>query len=144
MFFKANFNVFNKNFLPAERVTQSVLKSHIETSQYSTEELKRMAWTLYSPDETRSYQTKVSVRLTTVQLVQQTDESRTALVCIFKVLELGSHPPVSWIQLNRNGKKQSSKNKTFAISTAPVVLEISFTKLAEKCFQFLTLHKNQQ
>lgn len=43
----------------SERVTQSVVKSHIETSQYSTEELKRMAWTLYSPEETRSYQTKV-------------------------------------------------------------------------------------
>lgn len=42
-----------------ERITQSVLKSHIETSQYSTEELKRMAWTLYSPEETSSYQTKV-------------------------------------------------------------------------------------
>lgn len=38
-----------------------MVKSHIETSQYSTEELKRMAWTLYSPEETRSYQTKVYV-----------------------------------------------------------------------------------
>uniref|UniRef100_A0AAQ5ZYQ0 RAR-related orphan receptor C a n=1 Tax=Amphiprion ocellaris TaxID=80972 RepID=A0AAQ5ZYQ0_AMPOC len=44
--------------LEIERITQSVVKSHIETSQYSTEELKRMAWTLYSPEETRSYQTK--------------------------------------------------------------------------------------
>lgn len=43
----------------SERFTQSVVKSHIETGQYSTEELKRMAWTLYSPEETRSYQTKV-------------------------------------------------------------------------------------
>lgn len=42
-----------------ERITQSVVKSHIETSQYSAEELKRMAWTLYSPEETRSYQIKV-------------------------------------------------------------------------------------
>lgn len=42
-----------------ERITQSVVKSHIETSQYSTEELKRMAWTLYNPEETRSYQIKV-------------------------------------------------------------------------------------
>lgn len=42
-----------------EHITQSVVKSHIETSQHSTEELKRMAWTLYSPEETRSYQTKV-------------------------------------------------------------------------------------
>lgn len=41
------------------RITQSVVKSHFETSQHSTEELKRLAWTLYSPEETRSYQTKV-------------------------------------------------------------------------------------
>ncbi|KAK2835655.1 hypothetical protein Q5P01_016139 [Channa striata] len=46
------------SLLETERITQSVLKSHIETSQYSTEELKRMAWTLYSAEETRSYQTK--------------------------------------------------------------------------------------
>lgn len=45
--------------LCSERITQSVVKSHIETSQYSADELKRMAWTLYSPEETRSYQTKV-------------------------------------------------------------------------------------
>ncbi|XP_046893237.1 nuclear receptor ROR-beta-like isoform X1 [Hypomesus transpacificus] len=41
-----------------ERITQSVLKSHVETSQYSAEELKRLAWTLYSQEETRSFQTK--------------------------------------------------------------------------------------
>lgn len=45
-----------------ERITQSVVKSHVETSQYSTEELKRMAWTLYSPEETHSYQMKVRTR----------------------------------------------------------------------------------
>lgn len=44
-----------------ERITQSVVKSHLETSQYSTDELKRMAWTLYSQEETRSCQTKVCV-----------------------------------------------------------------------------------
>uniref|UniRef100_A0A8C6MD60 RAR-related orphan receptor C a n=1 Tax=Nothobranchius furzeri TaxID=105023 RepID=A0A8C6MD60_NOTFU len=46
------------SLLEIERITQSVVKSHIETSQYGTEELKRMAWNLYSPEETRSYQTK--------------------------------------------------------------------------------------
>uniref|UniRef100_A0A665UUA7 Nuclear receptor ROR-beta-like n=1 Tax=Echeneis naucrates TaxID=173247 RepID=A0A665UUA7_ECHNA len=46
------------SLLETEPITQSVVKSHHETSQYSTEELKRMAWTLYSPEETRSYQTK--------------------------------------------------------------------------------------
>lgn len=48
-------------FLCSEHITQNVVKSHIETSQYSTEELKRMAWSLYSPEETRTYQTKVGV-----------------------------------------------------------------------------------
>lgn len=48
-----------------ERITQSVVKSHIETSQYSTEELKRMAWTLYSPEETHTFQT------TTAELMWQ-------------------------------------------------------------------------
>ncbi|KAF7665239.1 hypothetical protein LDENG_00149420 [Lucifuga dentata] len=46
------------SLLEIERITQSVVKSHIETNQYSTEELKRMTWTLYSPEETRSFQTK--------------------------------------------------------------------------------------
>ncbi|KAG7265042.1 hypothetical protein CRUP_033561 [Coryphaenoides rupestris] len=41
-----------------KRITQSVVKSHVETSQYGAEELKRLAWTMYSPEETRSYQTK--------------------------------------------------------------------------------------
>uniref|UniRef100_A0A8D3DVS3 RAR-related orphan receptor C a n=1 Tax=Scophthalmus maximus TaxID=52904 RepID=A0A8D3DVS3_SCOMX len=46
------------SLLEIERITQSVVKSHLETSQYSTDELKRMAWTLYSQEETRSCQTK--------------------------------------------------------------------------------------
>lgn len=54
-------NVMRPQVVPffSERLTQSVVKSHIETSQYSTEELKRMAWTVYSPEETRSFQVKV-------------------------------------------------------------------------------------
>lgn len=46
------------SLLEIERITQSVVRSHIETSQYSTEELKRMMWTLYTPEETHSYETK--------------------------------------------------------------------------------------
>lgn len=41
-------------------MTQNVVKSHIETSQYSPEELKRCAWNLYTPEEIRTYQNKVS------------------------------------------------------------------------------------
>uniref|UniRef100_A0A3Q2ZY60 RAR-related orphan receptor C a n=1 Tax=Kryptolebias marmoratus TaxID=37003 RepID=A0A3Q2ZY60_KRYMA len=46
------------SLLEIEHIIQSVVKSHIETSQYSTEDLKRLAWSLYSPEETRSHQTK--------------------------------------------------------------------------------------
>ncbi|XP_062843508.1 RAR-related orphan receptor C b [Trichomycterus rosablanca] len=41
-----------------ERITQNVVKSHMETSQYSTEDLKRLTWNLYTPEETRSFQLK--------------------------------------------------------------------------------------
>uniref|UniRef100_A0A3P9GZF3 RAR-related orphan receptor C a n=1 Tax=Oryzias latipes TaxID=8090 RepID=A0A3P9GZF3_ORYLA len=41
--------------LEIERITQNVVKSHIETSQFSTEELRRLAWTFYNPEETHSY-----------------------------------------------------------------------------------------
>ena len=44
----------------ADRVAQNVVKSHLETCQYTTEELKRLAWTLYSPEEVRALQSKVS------------------------------------------------------------------------------------
>ncbi|XP_036377747.1 RAR-related orphan receptor C a [Megalops cyprinoides] len=46
------------SLLEIERITQSVVKSHLETSQYSTEELKRLMWTMYTPEETRTYQSK--------------------------------------------------------------------------------------
>ncbi|XP_053506997.1 RAR-related orphan receptor C b isoform X1 [Ictalurus furcatus] len=46
------------SLLDIERITQNVVKSHIETCQYSTEELKRLTWNLYTPEETRSFQLK--------------------------------------------------------------------------------------
>uniref|UniRef100_A0A8B9HR03 RAR-related orphan receptor C a n=1 Tax=Astyanax mexicanus TaxID=7994 RepID=A0A8B9HR03_ASTMX len=48
------------SLLEIERITQSVVKSHVETSQYSPEELKRLTWNLYSSEETRTYQNKPS------------------------------------------------------------------------------------
>ncbi|CDQ57502.1 unnamed protein product [Oncorhynchus mykiss] len=41
-----------------ERITQSVVKSHLETSQYSSDELKRLTYNRmqYSPEETRNFQ----------------------------------------------------------------------------------------
>ncbi|KAG7266563.1 hypothetical protein CRUP_011148 [Coryphaenoides rupestris] len=44
--------------LELERITQSILKSHLETCQYSVEDMKRFTWVQYSAEETRSFQTK--------------------------------------------------------------------------------------
>ncbi|XP_051557660.1 nuclear receptor ROR-beta-like isoform X2 [Myxocyprinus asiaticus] len=41
-----------------ERITQNVVKSHLETCQFSTEELKKASWNVYTNDETRSFQLK--------------------------------------------------------------------------------------
>uniref|UniRef100_A0A7N8XQR6 RAR-related orphan receptor C b n=1 Tax=Mastacembelus armatus TaxID=205130 RepID=A0A7N8XQR6_9TELE len=41
-----------------ERITQSVVKSHLETCQYSVEDMKRFTWVQYTPEETRAYQNK--------------------------------------------------------------------------------------
>lgn len=45
--------------LCSERITQNVVKSHLETCQYSPEEMKKLTWNLYTPEETRSFQLKV-------------------------------------------------------------------------------------
>ncbi|XP_065508514.1 nuclear receptor ROR-beta-like [Caloenas nicobarica] len=44
--------------LEIDRVAQNVVKSHLETCQYTTEELKHLAWSLYSPEEVRALQSK--------------------------------------------------------------------------------------
>lgn len=44
-----------------ERLAQNVVKSHLETSQYTNEELKRLVWTVYSQEEIRNMQSKVGV-----------------------------------------------------------------------------------
>lgn len=41
-----------------------MVKSHLETCQYTTEELKRLAWSLYSPEEVRAWQSKVGAAAT--------------------------------------------------------------------------------
>ncbi|XP_015221274.1 RAR-related orphan receptor C a isoform X2 [Lepisosteus oculatus] len=46
------------SLLEIERTAQNVVKSHLETCQYSGEELKRLTWTLYTPEETRAFQSK--------------------------------------------------------------------------------------
>ncbi|KAG7456862.1 hypothetical protein MATL_G00240490 [Megalops atlanticus] len=46
------------SLMEIEHITQSVVKSHLETIQHSTEELKRLVWNLYTPEETRTFQSK--------------------------------------------------------------------------------------
>ncbi|TNM97801.1 hypothetical protein fugu_014047 [Takifugu bimaculatus] len=41
-----------------EHITQSIVKSHLETCQYSAEDMKRFTWVQYSAEETRVYQNK--------------------------------------------------------------------------------------
>lgn len=41
-----------------ERITQSIVKSHLETCQYSAEDMKRFTWVQYTPEESRSFQNK--------------------------------------------------------------------------------------
>ncbi|KAJ8277239.1 hypothetical protein GJAV_G00072970 [Gymnothorax javanicus] len=46
------------SLLEIERIMQSVVKSHLETRQYSADELKRLMWTMYSPEDVRTFQNK--------------------------------------------------------------------------------------
>ncbi|XP_020778881.1 RAR-related orphan receptor C b [Boleophthalmus pectinirostris] len=41
-----------------ERITQSIVKSHLETCQYSAEDMKRFTWVQYTPEEARNFQNK--------------------------------------------------------------------------------------
>ncbi|XP_077698153.1 nuclear receptor ROR-beta-like, partial [Eretmochelys imbricata] len=46
------------SMLEIDRIAQNVVKSHLETCQYTTEELKTLAWMLYTQEEIRSLQNK--------------------------------------------------------------------------------------
>uniref|UniRef100_A0A3P8W2F1 RAR-related orphan receptor C b n=1 Tax=Cynoglossus semilaevis TaxID=244447 RepID=A0A3P8W2F1_CYNSE len=41
-----------------EHITQNIVKSHMETCQYSAEDMKRFTWVQYTPEETRTFQNK--------------------------------------------------------------------------------------
>ncbi|XP_061878159.1 RAR-related orphan receptor C b [Entelurus aequoreus] len=41
-----------------ERMTQNIVKSHLETCQYSAEDMKRFTWVQYTPEDTRAFQNK--------------------------------------------------------------------------------------
>lgn len=46
--------------LEIERVSQNIVKSHLETCRYTAEELKRLTWTMYTQEEIRTLQSKSS------------------------------------------------------------------------------------
>uniref|UniRef100_A0A8C5I6T0 Nuclear receptor ROR-beta-like n=1 Tax=Gouania willdenowi TaxID=441366 RepID=A0A8C5I6T0_GOUWI len=41
-----------------EHITQSIVKSHLETCQYSVEDMKRFTWVQYTAEEMRAFQNK--------------------------------------------------------------------------------------
>ncbi|XP_017277743.1 RAR-related orphan receptor C b isoform X2 [Kryptolebias marmoratus] len=41
-----------------ENITKSIVKSHLETCQYSADDMKRFTWVQYTPEETRAFQSK--------------------------------------------------------------------------------------
>lgn len=61
--------------LCSERITQNVVKSHLETCQYSPEELKKLTWNLYTPEETCRFQLKVQHHHTRSLLIVLADLS---------------------------------------------------------------------
>nr|XP_020446056.1 nuclear receptor ROR-beta isoform X3 [Monopterus albus] len=42
----------------SDRIAQNIIKSHLETCQYTTEELQQLAWQTHSYDEVKMYQSK--------------------------------------------------------------------------------------
>lgn len=49
----------NKNVSLSDRIAQNIIKSHLETCQYTTEELQQLAWQTHSYEEVKMYQSKV-------------------------------------------------------------------------------------
>lgn len=45
-------------YLP-DRIAQNIIKSHLETCQYTTDELQQLAWQTHSYEEVKMYQSKV-------------------------------------------------------------------------------------
>src|SRR4029434_4997163 len=41
------------------RIAQNIIKSHLETCQYTAEELQQLAWQTHTYDEVKMYQSKV-------------------------------------------------------------------------------------
>ena len=43
----------------ADRIAQNIIKSHLETCQYTAEELQQLAWQTHSYEDVKMYQSKV-------------------------------------------------------------------------------------
>lgn len=43
----------------SDRIAQNIIKSHLETCQYTSEELQQLAWQTHSYEEVKVYQSKV-------------------------------------------------------------------------------------
>lgn len=46
-------------FFLIDRIAQNIIKSHLETCQYTMEELHQLAWQTHSYEEIKAYQSKV-------------------------------------------------------------------------------------
>lgn len=49
----------NEQLSLPDRIAQNIIKSHLETCQYTTEELQQLAWQTHSYEEVKMYQSKV-------------------------------------------------------------------------------------
>lgn len=52
-----------------DRIAQNIIKSHLETCQYTTEELQQLAWQTHSYEEVKMYQSKVRLYVIKVTLI---------------------------------------------------------------------------
>lgn len=51
--------ITNKQLSLPDRIAQNIIKSHLETCQYTTDELQQLAWQTHSYEEVKMYQSKV-------------------------------------------------------------------------------------
>lgn len=45
---------------PSDRIAQNIIKSYLETCQYTVEELQQLAWQTHTYEEIKVYQNKVT------------------------------------------------------------------------------------
>lgn len=65
---KKNKWIKKQSSLP-DRIAQNIIKSHLETCQYTTEELQQLAWQTHSYEEVKMYQSKVRRDVTLITVI---------------------------------------------------------------------------